>query len=109
MKITDQLKSYTDWFKNNSISQRNIILRNTSNPRQENGFPKTVLGEEMIGYVTVQIFDRKTDALFLFNLVMIAQIKKFVKDSYVFHPLAFWCEMLEATLITASAILTSQY
>ena len=38
---------------------------------------------------------------------MIAQIKKFVKDSYTFSPLAFWCEMVEATfLITASAILT---
>ena len=37
---------------------------------------------------------------------MIAQIRKFVKDSYTF-PLAFWCEMVEATfLITASAILT---
>jgi|TARA_Y100000022_G_C13088681_1_gene301201 hypothetical protein len=38
---------------------------------------------------------------------MIAKIKKFVKDSYTFSPLAFWCEMIEATfLITASAILT---
>ena len=38
---------------------------------------------------------------------MIIQIKKFIKDSYRFSPLAFWCEMVEATfLITASAILT---
>ncbi len=38
---------------------------------------------------------------------MIAQIKKFIKESYTFSPLAFWCEMVEATfLITASAILT---
>lgn len=35
------------------------------------------------------------------------KIKQFIKDSYSFSPLAFWCEMLEATLlITASAILT---
>ena len=27
-------------------------------------FPKTVLDREAVGYVTVQIFDRKTDALF---------------------------------------------
>lgn len=38
---------------------------------------------------------------------MIAQIKRFIKDSYRFSPFAFWCEMVEATfLITASAILT---
>jgi len=38
---------------------------------------------------------------------MITHIKKFVKDSYTFSPIAFWCEMVEASLlITASAILT---
>ena len=38
---------------------------------------------------------------------MIIQIKKFIKDSYTFSPIAFWCEMVEASLlITASAILT---
>ena len=38
---------------------------------------------------------------------MMIRIKKFIKDSYTFSPLAFWCEMVEATfLITASAILT---
>tara|TARA_B100000965_G_C19572526_1_gene749787 strand:- start:522 stop:803 length:282 start_codon:yes stop_codon:yes gene_type:complete len=38
---------------------------------------------------------------------MITHIKKFVKDSYTFSPMAFWCEMVEASLlITASAILT---
>ena len=35
------------------------------------------------------------------------KVKQFIKDSYSFSPLAFWCEMIEATLlITASAILT---
>jgi hypothetical protein len=35
------------------------------------------------------------------------KVKKFIKDSYTFSPLAFWCEMVEAILlITASAILT---
>jgi|TARA_B100001094_G_C18158415_1_gene787854 hypothetical protein len=35
------------------------------------------------------------------------KIKKFIKDSYTFSPLAFWCEMVEAIfLISASAILT---
>ena len=39
-------------------------------------------------------------------MVMI-KVKQFIKDSYSFSPLAFWCEMIEATLlITASAILT---
>jgi len=39
-------------------------------------------------------------------MVMI-KVKKFIKDSYTFSPLAFWCEMIEAILlITASAILT---
>jgi hypothetical protein len=38
---------------------------------------------------------------------MITHIRKFVKDSYTFSPIAFWCEMVEASLlITASAILT---
>jgi len=38
---------------------------------------------------------------------MITQIKTFIKDSYLFSPFAFWCEMVEAIfLITASAILT---
>ena len=38
---------------------------------------------------------------------MITHIKKFVKDSYTFSPIAFWCEMVEASLlITVSAILT---
>ena len=35
------------------------------------------------------------------------KVKQFIKDSYSFSSLAFWCEMIEATLlITASAILT---
>ena len=38
---------------------------------------------------------------------MIRHIRKFVKDSYTFSPIGFWCEMVEASLlITASAILT---
>ena len=38
---------------------------------------------------------------------MIAKVKNFVKESYEQSPLAFFCEMAEATLlISASAVLT---
>ena len=64
MKISDQLKPYTDWFKSNGVPAKKYNFKKYVNPGKENGFLKTVLDKEAVGYVTVQIFDRKTDALF---------------------------------------------
>ena len=55
MKINQRLEPYTKWFKNNGVPAKKYNFKKYVEPH---------IDYEHNGYVTVQIFDRKTDALF---------------------------------------------
>tara|TARA_B100001057_G_C22789006_1_gene926806 strand:- start:1257 stop:1550 length:294 start_codon:yes stop_codon:yes gene_type:complete len=61
MKIDQELKQYTDWFKNNQVSAKKYNFKKYVNaPPIESD--RTVSSNE--SYVSVQIFDKKIDTLF---------------------------------------------
>ena len=58
MKIAERLDKYIEWFRRHDVSAKKYSFKKYSQMCESH------LSDDMSGHVTVQIFDRKTDALF---------------------------------------------